>query len=103
MFDLVSDGNELFVEMPEGDRERVIRGWESFTGWYWFAFELDRTQTSRFPDGRIVEDDKIFFGLVQGTETEIGYFSQAELEMNPKIWEIPTEKLYISGRRGETR
>ncbi len=58
--------------------KEVLRGWESFTGWYWFATEKVQKQTSLI-DGRWVKDT-IWFGLVQGFEEEWGDFSQAELE-----------------------
>jgi hypothetical protein len=53
----------------------IIRAWESFTGWYWFAVEN-------------VEDD-IYFGFVVGIYPEWGYFSMAELAANaPMVWEL---------------
>ena len=77
---------------------RVLRGWESFTGWYWFATEKVRTQTSII-NGKPVKDT-IWFGLVQGFEEEWGNFSQAEIEsLRPRTWEIPKKNLPWSGRR----
>lgn len=68
-----------------GDKE-VLKGWESFSGWYWFATELN--------------NDGYHFGLVQGFEQELGYFSEDELNsLSPKIWEINNIDLPHAGRR----
>tara|TARA_R110002012_G_scaffold190622_1_gene358179 strand:- start:323 stop:571 length:249 start_codon:yes stop_codon:yes gene_type:complete len=68
-----------------GDKE-VLKGWESFSGWYWFATELN--------------NDGYHFGLVQGFEQELGYFSEDELNsLSPKIWEISNIDLPHAGRR----
>lgn len=81
------------------DGKKVLRGWESFSGWYWFATEKAYKQDSLI-DGKVYKDDTIFYGLVQGLEEEWGYFSQAEIErLKPKTWEIPKKNLPHSGRR----
>lgn len=54
----------------------VIRVWESFHGWYWFATEK--------------ADEDRYFGLVRGFETEWGYWSARELKANaPYVWDVP--------------
>jgi hypothetical protein len=84
---------KLFIN----DKE-VLRAWESFTGWYWFATEKVQEQKSLI-DGRYVKDT-IWFGFVQGFEEEWGDFSQAELEsLTPMVWELPKKALPWSGRR----
>ena len=91
-----SRGGSLFI-----DGKKVLRGWESFTGWYWFATENDHEQDS-FIDGKVVKGDTIWFGLVQGQYEEWGYFSEGELKrLSPKVWEIPRRNLPWSGRRPE--
>jgi len=86
---------KLFINGKE-----VLKGWESLTGWYWFATEKVQEQTSLI-EGRWVKDT-IWFGFVQGFEEEWGDFSQAELEsLKPKVWEIPKKNLPWSGRRYE--
>jgi hypothetical protein len=47
------------------DGKEVLRGWESLTGWYWFATEKVQEQVSLI-DGREVKDT-IWFGFVQGS------------------------------------
>jgi hypothetical protein len=90
-----SDGKNLYIK-----GKKVLRGWESFSGWYWFAVEEVRKQDSVLSHGRIAKDDTIFFGFVQGLEEEWGYFSLAELEsLRPMVWEIPKKNLSYSGRR----
>ena len=86
--------NELYI-----DGKKVLRAWESWTGWYWFATEKVGEQMSDFGDGKGIPDT-IWFGYVQGLEDEWGYFSQAEIErLNPFAWEIPKKNLTYSGRR----
>lgn len=66
---------------------RVLKGWESFSGWYWFGVE------------KINEDDT-WFGYVQGIEEEWGYFSEAEIKsLGNLAWKIPQKNLPFSGRR----
>jgi len=87
-------GKDLYI-----DGKKVLRAWESFSGWYWFAVEKDREQLSDFGDGKGVPDT-IWYGLVQGFDEEWGYFSQAEIErLRPKTWEIPEKNLPYSGKR----
>ena len=83
------------------DGKKVLRGWESYTGWYWFATGKDREQDSVI-EGEVVKGDTIWFGLVQGQYEEWGYFSEGELKrLAPKVWEIPKRNLAWSGRRSE--
>ncbi len=92
---LTTDGKSLFI-----DGKKVIRGWESFTGWFWFATEEAYKQDSLLPNGKEVKNDVFYFGFVQGQEQEWGDFSLAELEnLKPKVWEIPKKNLMYSGRR----
>lgn len=81
------------------DGKKVLRGWESYSGWYWFATEKDCEQDSIL-NGKVIEGDIIWFGLVQGQYEEWGYFSEGELKgLSPKVWEIPQRNLPWSGRR----
>lgn len=90
-----TDGKCLFI-----DGKKVLRGWESFSGWYWFATNEMRKQDSILSDGTVAKNDIIYFGFVQGFEEEWGSFSLAELEsLKPKVWEIPKRNLPCSGRR----
>jgi hypothetical protein len=89
-----TDGKHLYI-----DGKKVLRGWESFSGWYWFATEKAGEQLSDFGDGKGVPDT-IYFGLIQGLEEEWGYFYQAEIEsLRPKTWEIKKRDLPHAGRR----
>ena len=94
MAKFTTKNGDLFI-----DGQKVLRGWESFTGWYWFATEKVQKQDSVI-DGVVHADDQIWFGFVQGLEEEWGDFSQAEIEsLSPKTWEIPNANLHYSGRR----
>ena len=89
-------GSDLFI-----DGHKVIKGYESYSGWYWFAFELDHVQDSDMGNGQVILQDKIYFGLVQGQEEELGYFSEGEILAlgKYKVWEIKKKDLPFSGRR----
>jgi len=66
----------------------ILRAWESFSGWYWFATEKAREQLSDFGDGKPVQDT-IWYGFVIGTCPEWGYFSEKEImSLAPLTWEI---------------
>lgn len=89
-----TDRKDLYI-----DGKKVLRGWECWIGWYWFATEKVGEQLSDLGDGKPVPDT-IWFGYVQGFVDEWGYFSQAEIEsLRPKTWEIPKKNLPHSGRR----
>jgi len=80
------------------DGKKVLRGWESFNGWYWFATEKVCEQTSVI-NGKPMKDT-VWFGFVQGLEEEWGNFSEAEIKsLGPRVWEIPEKNLPYSGRR----
>lgn len=90
-----SKGKDLLI-----DGQKVIKGYESYSGWYWFATEEAYKQDSILPNGKEVKDDIIYFGFVQGLEEEWGYFSKGEIEsLKPKVWEIRIQDLPYSGRR----
>tara|TARA_R100000656_G_C3863949_1_gene110595 strand:- start:61 stop:324 length:264 start_codon:yes stop_codon:yes gene_type:complete len=73
------------------DNKRVIKGWESFSGWYWFAIEMENRDWNGAP---------LWFGFVQGFADEWGSFSEAELKsLGNKVWEIKPQDLPHAGRR----
>lgn len=88
------------------DGNPVIKGWESFSGWYWFATEKVEERKAG-PDGNggsLVDgkgvDDIIWFGLVQGFEEEWGDFSEAEIKsLGNRAWPIKSCDLPYAGRR----
>ncbi len=81
--------------------KKVLAGWESFSGWFWFGVERSHTQDSVLPPDQVIERDQIWFGFVQGLEEEWGYFSQGEIEsLGPmKVWKIKDVDLPHAGRR----
>ena len=94
MATLTADNGKLLIE-----GRVVIKGYESVTGWNWFATEVSGTQDSVI-DGEVYPNDTIFFGYVQGFCDEWGCFSKTELElMRPLVWEIPPHNLPYAGRR----
>lgn len=79
---------DLYIISPYDDERKprkVIKAWESSTGWYWFAFEEP--------------EPGLYFGLVQGFEEELGYFSEEELNLPRYIWKIKKRDIPYSGRR----
>ena len=96
-----SKGDDLYIKGGYLSKPtEVIKAFESFNGWYWFAFELVQTQDSDMGDGKVIEGDKIYYGLVQGQEEELGDFSEGEiLSLGSKAWEIPKKNYAWSGRR----
>lgn len=94
MYKLTDDGNNLFL-----DGKKVLMGWETMNGFYYFAIEKSHEQLSDFGDGKGTPDI-IWFGLVQAAENEYGYFSQAEIEkLGNYAWRIKKCDLPFSGRR----
>ncbi len=92
-----SRGQDLYI-----DGKKVVKAWESFSGWFWFATEKARTQNSILADGTVGRNDTIWFGLVQGLEEEWGYWSEAELKdlmKEGRVWEIRRKDLPYAGRR----
>ena len=88
-------GNELYI-----DDQKVIKGWESFSGWYWFAVRPVQVQDSDMGDGTVIKNDQIWYGLVQGVEEEWGDFSEGELaRLHGSVWPIKTRDLPHAGRR----
>lgn len=76
-------GDDLYI-----GGHKVLKGLESYSGWFWFVTEYT--------------DEHTWFGFVQGFEEEWGYIDKREIEEQIKkgsVWEIPKENLTISGRR----
>jgi hypothetical protein len=95
---LVNKDDKLHVQMYSGTYP-VIKGYESFTGWFWFATEREVIPANETITGK---DETVYFGLVQGHEEELGYFSESELNeliAAGKVWEILPQDLPFSGRR----
>jgi hypothetical protein len=57
----------LYATQDENDPTVFVKLFHPFSNWTWFLTEFD-------------PDENISFGLVQGQEIELGYFSIAELE-----------------------
>ncbi len=69
------------------DGRRVLKGWESFTGWYWFGTEE--------------VEPGYWFGFIQGFDEEWGYFDVNEIKtLSNMAWEILPQDLPYAGKRG---
>ncbi len=97
MAEFTSDGKNLYI-----DGEKVLKGYESFNGWYWFATEVVQNQDTMLGGGEVAKNDTIYFGFVQGDDEEWGDFSKTAIDKVIKeyrAWEIPKKNLPYSGRR----
>ena len=87
------------------DEHRVLKAWESFSGWYWFGVEKSEERNAGTASGGSIingkeVDDVIWFGFVQGFEDEWGYFSEAEIKsLGNMAWPIKPRDLASAGRR----
>ena len=79
---ILHERNEALYVGPH----KVLKGWESSTGWYWFGVE-------EVEPGR-------WFGFVQGQEEEWGYFEVNEIKaLGNMAWPIKAQDLPYAGRR----
>ena len=72
---------QLYTNEDKEDPNAIVKFFTPFSSWTWYATEFDGEDT--------------FFGLVDGHEKELGYFSLSELEsLGNKIerdrWFSPT-------------
>jgi hypothetical protein len=100
MANFTSDGKDLFI-----DGRKVLVGFETFSGWYFFGVEKIEERKVAEGGGSMIDgkevDDTIWYGFVQGLEEEWGDFSEAEvMSLAPKTWPIKACDLPSSGRRG---
>ncbi len=85
-------GDDLMLRTVDGalyiGDQKVLKGWESFTGWYWFGVEE--------------VEPGYWFGYVQGTYDEWGHFDEKEMApliSKGMIWPIKPQDLPYAGRR----
>ena len=81
---LVTKNDNLFLQVDDGEPKPVLGGWESFTGWYWFAVEMEGPHC---------------FGYVQAIDKEWNYFDSDEIEASHICWKINPCDLPHAGRR----
>jgi len=74
------------------DGHKVLKIWESFSGWYWYATKSEGYRETVFDD-----NDHIWFGYVQGNFDEWGSWSEAELK-DAGVWEVPQSNWEWTGR-----
>jgi hypothetical protein len=71
--------------------KKVLKVWESQSGWYWFATEKVEEDWNGAP---------LWYGFVQGFDEEFGDFSEAELNgLGSKVWTVPKANWGWAGRR----
>jgi len=107
----------LYAQDGKGEDAVVhVKFFTPWSGWTWYATEATATMSdgrevplSEVPldhllDGGVVEDVR-FFGLVEGLETEMGYFSLRELQSikGPAGLRIERDIHFDSCRLGDVR
>lgn len=76
----------LYATEDEEDPLVVCKFFHPRSGWTWYAIEFD--------------GEDLFFGLVEGHFTELGYFSLSELEAFKDSWGLGIERdIYFKPRR----
>lgn len=71
-----------FTEKANVQPLAVVKFFSPYTGWQWYATEFD--------------GEDIFFGLVVGFATELGYFSLKELEEVKVFGNVPAVERDLS-------
>ena len=69
----------LYSQEDEKDPLIIVKFFTPDANWTWFAWEYD-------------PQDQLFFGLVDGFEVEMGYFSLAELQEARGALGLPIER-----------
>lgn len=84
-------------KVPMGERKVIAKYFHPFSNWTWYALEYE-------------PETGTFFGIVKGFETELGYFSLAEMEQvrsgglgmerdlyfgTPKVKDIPELSIWL--------
>lgn len=117
---LITKQDGLYLEMEGLPAAKVIEGFESFNGWYWFATEISE-EVVKTPSGeeKVIEHkqgntehyklqpgekliERIYFGYVQGDFPEWGSFALSELSelmKSWKVWRINKQDLPSAGVR----
>lgn len=118
---LINKDDGLYIDVY-GTLVKVVKAWESFTGWFWFAYDRweDRYVTKdgeqyaiEYKEGNGAKQkpphaktdrltDVIWMGLVQGDAEEIGTISESELNEFIKtghVWELKPDTWSYAGRR----
>jgi hypothetical protein len=66
----------LYSQEHNPDPLVVVKWFSPFSGWRWYAYEGQLASN----DDRCCVGDWMFFGLVTGHESELGYFMLSELD-----------------------
>ena len=82
---------KLYAQEHEADPVAQVKFFTPWTSWTWYATEFD--------------GDDLFFGLVDGQEKELGYFSLKELESlkGPYGLKIERDRYFRPARLSELK
>ena len=95
--------NEVNIERGNSsmkiDGKNIIKIWESFSGWYWYAIEDQGSYTGIGADGNEVQAHA-WYGYVQGMENEWGTWDSNELE-RAGVWTVPKSNWGWTGKESK--
>ena len=98
-----SKANEVNIERGDNSMKingkNVIKIWESFSGWYWYAIEDQGSYTGVGMDGKNVQAHA-WYGYVQGMENEWGTWDSNELE-RAGVWTVPKSNWGWTGKESK--
>ena len=71
----------LYSQEKNPDPTVMVKFFSPYSGWIWLAYEGDHVDEDGIPvrESKKPATDYLFFGLVKGMETELGYFSFNEM------------------------
>jgi hypothetical protein len=70
----------LYSQEHERDPLVHVKYFDPVGSWTWYAYECSPVDEDGYYDTNKPKVDYVFFGLVAGVETELGYFSLNELK-----------------------
>lgn len=80
----------LYSQDGKTEKDVVVKFFNPYSGWRWYVTEGERQDNG----------DWTFFGLVEGIETEWGYFTLSELESIQTPFNLGIERdLHFEGRK----
>jgi hypothetical protein len=82
----------LYSQENTPDPMVVIKFFTPDAGWTWYAIEGSPVDANGYYDTDKPKVDFLFFGLVEGLEVELGYFSLTELKSIRGKFGLPVER-----------
>jgi hypothetical protein len=90
--DLLRTLPALYSQENKADPMVVCKFFTPDAGWTWYAIEGSPVDANGYYDTDKEKVDFVFFGLVAGLETELGYFALSELQSIRGKLGLPVER-----------